>query len=82
MFSHSGASLRNLNMWRVEADVHFMDDGSMKRQRYNPYKEENESDLSAKYRYSKVIFEELFGILGPSLERTHHGESQSNLLNF
>ena len=56
-------------MWRVEADVCFMDDGHMKRQRYNPYEDESEADFFAKYRFTKVTFEELFGILGQSLER-------------
>ena len=57
-------------MWRAAADVDFEDDFEvMRRQRYNPFEDERENDFFSKYRFSKPVFEDLFEIVGPSLER-------------
>ena len=55
-------------MWRVAGDIDFADNG-MRRPRYDPFEEENENDFFRKYRFSKAVFEDLFDILGPALER-------------
>ena len=55
-------------MWRVAGDVDFADNGT-RRSRYDPFQEENEHDFFKKYRFSKAVFEDLFNIVGPALER-------------
>ena len=55
-------------MFRVVADVN-LEDGSMRRARYDPYESESDSHFLAKYRFSKPEFLELQDIIGPALER-------------
>jgi hypothetical protein len=54
-------------MWRIHADVEFEE--STKKERYNPFKDESESQFFAKYRFSKLAFGDLFDIISPALER-------------
>ena len=56
-------------MWRVAGDIYVADNGT-RRPRYNPFQEENENDFFRKYRFSKAVYEDLFDIVGPALERT------------
>ena len=55
-------------MWRVAGDIDFAENGTG-RPRYDPLQEENVHDSFKKYRFSKAVFEDLYNIVGPALER-------------
>lgn len=53
----------------LQADGNFADDNFRRRERYNPFTDENELDFFRKYRFTKPAFINLYDILAASVER-------------